>query len=156
MATDLAATTEEANRALIKGVYDSAAAGDVGPLFAVMAEDFTATEDPSLPWGGTYRGLAENQRLVGRLALYLDFSTLAMHHYLVDRELVIAYGSVLRSVDRVEVPLAEVWEIRDGKAVSLRPFLWDTGSFTPAPGDGAGDPDTHPGARTGTSTGEVR
>jgi ketosteroid isomerase-like protein len=141
MVAEQLVSIEASNRALIKDVYDAAAAGDVGPLFALMANDFVATEDPSLPWGGTYRGLARNQELVAVLARYLDFSTLSMHHYLVDRELVIAYGSVRRQVDGVKVPLAEVWEVRDGRAVSLRPFIWDTSSFVRQPEDIEGDDD---------------
>jgi ketosteroid isomerase-like protein len=127
---------EHRNREFIRAIYDAAAAGDVGPLFDAMGPDFACTEADSLPWGGTYTGLAENRALVEQLARYLDFSRLTMHHYLVDRELVIAYGSVVwRGADRTEhktIPLAEVWELRDGRAVSLKPFFWDTASFVPA------------------------
>jgi len=122
-----------ANRELIRNIYVAAAAGDVGPLFAAMGDDFVAYEADSLPWGGVHRGLEANRRLVETLARYLDFATLDMHHYLVDGEMVIALGSVVwRGIDgdqATEVPLAEAWEVRGGKAVSLRPFFFDTAAM---------------------------
>jgi len=125
--------SESANREFIRCIYEAAAGGDVGPLFAAMGPDFVAYEADSLPWGGVHRGLEANRRLVEKLAQYLDFSTLAMHHYLVDGEMVIALGSVVwRGVDgdeSLEIPLAEAWEVRDGQAVSLRPFFYDTATM---------------------------
>jgi ketosteroid isomerase-like protein len=125
---------ERANREFIRTIYEAAAAGDVGPLFAAMGPDFVAHEADTLPWGGVHKGLEANQRLVEQLARYLDFSTLRMTHYLVDREMVIALGSVVwRGLDReqeIEMPLAEAWEVHNGKAVSLRPFFFDTGLLT--------------------------
>ncbi len=124
---------EAANRALIKHIYDSAAQGNVQPLFDAMAPDFTAHENESLPWGGVYRGMEENVRLVTQLAKYLDFSQLKMHHFAVDRDLVIAYGSVVWRGEKGDqtrvVPLAECYVIKGGKMVSIHPFFWDTAAF---------------------------
>ena len=126
---------EAANRALIQNIYDSAARGDVQPLFDAMAEDFTACENESLPWGGVYKGRDANVKLVTQLAKYLDFSQLKMHHFAVDRDLVIAYGSVVwrgeKGDESLTVPLAECYVIRDGKMVSIHPFFWDTAAFAP-------------------------
>jgi ketosteroid isomerase-like protein len=124
---------EAANRALISNIYSATARGDVQPLFDAMAPDFTAYENASLPWGGVYKGVEENGRLVEQLAKYLDFSQLRMHHFAVDCDLVIAYGSVVwRGEDgdqSLTVPLAECYVIRNGKIVSIHPFFWDTASF---------------------------
>ena len=124
---------EAANRALIKNIYDSAARGDVQPLFDAMAPDFTAVENASLPWGGVYKGREENVKLVAQLAKYLDFSKLTMHHFAVDRDLVIAYGSVVwrgeSEKESLIVPLAECYVIHNGKMMSIHPFFWDTASF---------------------------
>jgi ketosteroid isomerase-like protein len=125
--------SDSANREFIRAIYVAAAAGDVGPLFAAMAPDFVANEADTLPWGGVHKGIEANQLLVETLVRYLDFSTLSMTHFLVDREMVIALGSVvwrgLGGDQEIEMPLAEAWEIRDGKAVSLRPFFFDTGAL---------------------------
>lgn len=125
--------SENVNRELIRNIYVAAAAGDVGPLFDAMDDDFVAYEADSLPWGGVHKGLDANHRLVETLSHYLDFATLDMHHYLVDRDMVIALGSVVwRGADGdqvVEVPLAEAWEVRGNKAVSLRPFFFDTATM---------------------------
>jgi ketosteroid isomerase-like protein len=130
---EVIAMSEGANREFIRTIYEAAAAGDVGPLFAAMGPDFVAYEADSLPWGGEHRGLEANQLLVEKLAQYLDFSTLAMHHYLVDADMVIALGSVvwrgLHGDESVKMPLAEAWQVRDGKAVSLRPFFYDTATM---------------------------
>jgi hypothetical protein len=126
---------EAANRALIRNIYDAAARGDVQPLFDAMAPNFTAYENASLPWGGVYRGREENVKLVTQLAKYLDFSKLTMHHFAVDRDLVIAYGSIVwrgeHGDQALTVPLAECYVIENGKMVSIHPFFWDTAAFAP-------------------------
>ena len=124
---------EAANRALIRNIYDEAARGNVQPLLDAMHPEFTAYENASLPWGGVYKGMEENVRLVTQLAKYLDFSKLAMHHFAVDRDLVIAYGSVVwrgeSGKESLTVPLAECYVIRNGKMITIHPFFWDTASF---------------------------
>jgi ketosteroid isomerase-like protein len=46
---------------------------------------------------------------------------------------VIALGSVvwrgLGGDQEIEMPLADAWEIREGKAISLRRFFFDTGAL---------------------------
>lgn len=134
---DVSRKDEAANRALIQGIYEAAARGDVQPLFDAMDPDFTAYENASLPWGGVYTGKEENVRLVAQLAKYLDFDKLAMHHFAVDRDLVIAYGSVVwrgeSGQEAVTVPLAECYVIRNGKLITIHPFFWDTASFVDGP-----------------------
>ena len=124
---------EAANRALIRNIYDAAARGDVQPLFDAMDPAFTAYENESLPWGGVYKGREANVELVNQLAKYLDFSKLVMHHFAVDRDLVIAYGSVVwrgeSGKETLTVPLAECYVIRNGKMITIHPFFWDTASF---------------------------
>jgi hypothetical protein len=56
-----------------------------------------------------------------------------MHHYLVDADTVIALGSIVwRGFDgdeSAEIPLAEASKVLDGKAISLRPFIYNTATM---------------------------
>jgi ketosteroid isomerase-like protein len=125
--------SEAENREFVQGLYAAVAEGNVGPLFAAMDEDFVTYQAESLPFGGEHRGLEANQRMLETLSRYVDFGTLKMSQFLAGGDLVMALGSMVwRGLDgdqAVEMPLAEVWEVRDGRLLSARPFYLDTASM---------------------------
>lgn len=125
--------SEAENREFVRGLYAAVAEGNVGPLFAAMDEDFVTYEAESLPFGGEHRGLEANQRLVETISRYVDFASLKMNHFLAGDNLVLALGSVVwRGLDgdqTIEMPLGEVWEVRDGRLISSRPFYLDTAAM---------------------------
>ncbi|GAA2571146.1 nuclear transport factor 2 family protein [Mycolicibacterium diernhoferi] len=130
--------SEAENREFIQELYAAVAEGNVAPLFAAMNEDFVTYEADSLPFGGEHRGLEANQRLVQSISQYVDFTTLKMDHFLAGGDLVLALGSVvwqgLEGDQAIEMPLGEVWEVRDRRLISSRPFYLDTAAMlTPAP-----------------------
>jgi len=125
---------ETSNRAIVQNIYESAARGELQPMWdALSGGEFTAYEYESLPWGGVHKGFDANVALTHKVAEYFDYSTIRMHHLCVDRDVVIAYGSLMwRGINGTpprEVPVAECWEIRNGRPYSIRPFFWDTASY---------------------------
>lgn len=130
-------SAEIANRAIVAHIYESAANGDLQPLMDALSPEFTAYEYDTLPWGGVHKGVDANIKLAYHVAEYFDYATIRMHHYAVDRDVVIAYGSLFwRGKDGTEsreVPVAECWEIRNGKPQSIRPFFWDPASYYTPP-----------------------
>src|ERR1044072_2245136 len=125
--------SEAENREFIRGLYAAVAEGNVVPLFAAMDDDFVTYEAESLPFGGEHRGLEANQRLVEAISRYVDFASLKMDHFLAGGDLVMALGSVvwqgLDGDQAVEMPLGEVWEVRDRRLISSRPFYLDTAAM---------------------------
>lgn len=117
--------TTDATRRLITRMYAAAAAGDMAVLQEILAPDFTAQEPNFLPYGGTYRGLAEFAALFGEVGKVIDLGKLELQGLTVEGD--VAYG-------RVRVPLAdgggdasiiEEWHVRDGRVVAARVFWLD-------------------------------
>ena len=46
----------------IEKVYEAFAARDLDALLALCAPDLVLTQDPALPWGGTYQGSGRGRR----------------------------------------------------------------------------------------------
>ncbi|CAJ1511082.1 nuclear transport factor 2 family protein [[Mycobacterium] burgundiense] len=124
---------ESDNREFVQGLYAALAEGNPGPLFEAMDEDFVTYEAESLPFGGEHRGPAANQRLVESISRYVDFASIKMDQFLAGGDLVMALGTVVwRGVDgdqALEMPLGEIWEVRNRRLISARPFYLDTAAM---------------------------
>ncbi len=129
--------SEAENREFVRGLYAAVAEGNVAPLFAAMDEDFVTYQAESLPYGGEHRGLEANQRMVETISRYVDFASLKMDHFLAGGDLVLALGTVVwRGLDgdqAITMPLGEIWEVRDGRLISSRPFYLDTATMLAPP-----------------------
>lgn len=128
---------EAANIAVVKRFYEYLDRGDRDGAYAnVMAEDCILHEAPALPYGGVYEGRdLMKQTLAGVIANFDEFE-MEIYNYLAGGEEVVVHLGI-RGVGRIsrqpfETSIMELWRIRDGKAVEMRPFLYDAQSLISA------------------------
>jgi ketosteroid isomerase-like protein len=121
---------EEANIAVVKLFYQYLDRGDRDGAYAnVMADDCILHEAPELPYGGVYRGREVMQDVLARVMQGFDEVSCTIRNYLAGGDEVVVHlhlsGVGRASRKAFATPIMELWRIRDGKAVELRPFLFD-------------------------------
>ena len=121
---------EKRNLAIVKAAYAASAKGDWDKFFAGVTDETEFHEAPSLPYAGTYRGKADIMRGTKQVfGAWEDFSYQIMQ-YTAGGDLVVAHimisGIGRKTGKSFSMPIMEMWRLRDGKVVELRPFYWDT------------------------------
>ncbi len=128
---------EEQNLAVVRKFYEYLANNDRDGAYAnIIAEDCVLYEADGLPYGGVYRGRdVMKETLRGVTARFDEFET-EIFNMLAGGDEVVVHLQI-KGVGRESrkpflVPIMELWRIRDGKAVELRPFLFDTAALADA------------------------
>src|SRR5258708_698480 len=116
-----------ANKQIIKRAYEAMASGDVRGFLGVLDEQIEVREPSALPHGGTYRGLEELKGMLAKAAPVLDSSGLVIEELTADEDRVVAEIRVPLRSGSGDALISEHWRLRDGKAVALHVFWFDTG-----------------------------
>jgi uncharacterized protein len=121
---------QSANVELVKRVYEIFAQGNMAEFMALLDPDIIAREADSMPYGGTYRGLKEFNQVLAKVAQTWEYFRPAPERYFAQGDQVMV---VLRLKARsratgkvVDMPMAELWTLRNGKIAGVQPFYWDT------------------------------
>lgn len=128
---------EEANIAIVKRFYDYLASGDRDGAYAnVMAEDCVLHEAPALPYGGIYHGRDRMQATLADVVGRFDEFEVEILDYLAGGDKVVVHLTI-KGVGKVsrkpfDTPIMELWRIREGKVIELRPFLYDAAGVAEA------------------------
>lgn len=114
-----------ANPAIIRGLYEAFARGDVSAVLQALAPNVSWTEAEGFPHGGTYRGpqsVLENV-FIPLGAEWQSFSA-APEEFVAQGDTVVSLGSyegVFKATGkRFASPFAHVWTLRGGKVVRFR------------------------------------
>jgi ketosteroid isomerase-like protein len=117
-------------------------AGDTEATRALLAPDFVLHQDEGMPYGGVYRGPDEFMEhiahIFGTVWGNTDFTP---QYQIVDPNgtrictVVHLSGKIGPRATPVETWVNEIWEFRDGLAVSERNWYWNTGAITRALAD---------------------
>lgn len=128
---------EEDNIAVIRKFYDYLAKGDRDGAYAnVVADDCVLYETGVLPYGGVYHGRELMKgTLKGVIARFDEFE-FEIFNYLAGGDEVVVHLEI-RGVGResrkpFSTAIMELWRIRDGKVIELRPFLYDAAAVAAA------------------------
>jgi uncharacterized protein len=130
-------TRENDNISLVKRFYQYLDENDREGAYAnIVAEDCVLHESGVLPYGGIYRGRdLVKDTLAGVMAGFDEFEC-EIRNYLGGGDEVVVHlnisGVGQKSRKPFSVPLMELWRIRDGKVVELRPFLFDAAMIADA------------------------
>ncbi len=130
-------TQEEDNIAIVKRFYQYLADGDRDGAYAnIVAEDCVLHETGVLPYGGVYHGRALMKATLAGVVAGFDEFACEIRNYLAGGDEVVVHLEIA-GVGRVsrkpfKVPIMELWRIRDGKVVELRPFLYDAAAIADA------------------------
>lgn len=137
---------QQANLELCSRFYDAIFAGDWDFIAASITPDFAVVEAAGLPYGGTWEGVAGFRELFGLMATkYFAELDIRRKALTANDDYAMAYFSLSATARptgrRVEVEIAEVTTLENGKIRCLKPFYFDTqaiaSAFAPQ----------HPGAR---------
>ena len=125
-ATDVAAK----NRRAVEDAYRAILKGEPGALFALLADDVQFHEAPSLPYGGSQKGIDGARAGVEGMFSAWSHLRVEIEEIAAGGDIVIAYlwmRAISRSSgDVYEGPTAELFRFKAGKIIEWRPIYWDT------------------------------
>ncbi len=121
---------QSGGKEVVQAYYDALARGDLEGVLAVIADDAVLEEPASLPYAGIHRGHK------AWLNFGAAFNTV-WQDPVIDVDSIADAGAYvvglahLRAKSRrtgksIEMPLAELFWVADGKITRLLPFYWDT------------------------------
>lgn len=132
---------EDANLAIVQKFYEYIESGDreqseIG--FAELVSDDCALCEPEvLPYGGVHTPKPVMRAAMNALTeKYFQNFEYKVSNYLAGGDEVVVHlhiqGIGRETGKPFSMPVMELWRIRDGKAVEIRPFLFDAGALAAA------------------------
>ena len=113
------------NIALVRSLYEAFGKGDVPTVLAGFDENIEWNEPEGMPYGGQYHGpeaVAEN--VFGPVTSDFDDFDVTPEEILADGDRVVVLltltGTAKESGNKLSMPAAHVWTVRDGKATDFR------------------------------------
>ena len=124
------------NIAFVRSLYEAFGKGDVPTVLAGFADDIEWNEAEGMPYGGQYHGpeaVAEN--VFGPVTSDFDDFDVTPEEILADGDRVVVLltytGTAKESGNKLSMPAAHVWTVRDGKITMFRQ-LADSATFNAA------------------------
>ncbi len=124
------------NIAFVRSLYEAFAKGDVPTVLAGFDENIEWNEAEGMPYGGQYYGpeaVAEN--VFGPITNDVDDFDVTPEEILADGDRVVVLltytGTAKESGNKLSMPAAHVWTVRDGKITMFRQ-LADSAIFNAA------------------------
>jgi len=115
---------------VVRAIYEAGKVGDLNAMLQHLDPQVKCHEASSLPYGGEYEGHEGFSRLMSAVFSVFEAFAVEVKELIDGGETVVAileFRVTHKGSGRVvEMPIAEVWRLRDGKVVDLRPFYWDT------------------------------
>jgi len=120
----------EDNVALVRGIYDAFAAGDVAGLLGRMSPDMVWNEAENFPYadGNPYRG---HDAILGgvfaRIGGEWDGFSAVPHEYLDAGDTIVVlgrYGGTCKATGRaIDAQMAHVWRVADGMVTAFQQYV---------------------------------
>jgi ketosteroid isomerase-like protein len=115
------------NKQIIQDAYDAMASGNVKGFLGILDPQIEVREPDALPYGGVYRGIDELLGMFAKAAPILDSSRMVVAELIAEGDNVVALLRIPLRDGSGESLICEHWRLRDGKAVQLQVFWFDTG-----------------------------
>jgi len=116
----------QANIELVKQLYAAFGRKDIALINQLIEPDIEIAQSTELPWGGEFHGPSGLEKFFTTLTTHVN-STLVFERFLDAGDHVVAIGrtrgTVAASGKPFDVPVAHVWQIREGKIARFRPFI---------------------------------
>ena len=112
------------NKAIIQGLYDGFASGDIESVLGGFAEGISWTEAEGFPLAGTYIGpQAVLENVFMRLGEFSDNWGVVIDRLIADGDTVVADGKYTwnhkESGESCEARMAHIWTLSDGKVTAF-------------------------------------
>jgi len=113
------------NIALVRGLYEAFGRGDVPAVLAGFTDDIEWNEPEGMPYGGQYHGpQAVAEQVFGPVTSDIEDFDVSPEEILADGDRVVVLttvtGTAKESGNKLSMPAAHVWTVRDGKMASFR------------------------------------
>lgn len=125
------ADVQTSNSEIVAGAYAAIGRGDFKGFLAAFDEQIEVREPACLPYGGVAHGIKEAMAMLGNAAPYLDAANMRVESVFGSGDQVTAVLRVPLHGGRGEAEIAELWRLRDGKAIELFVY-WADPSILPA------------------------
>lgn len=110
----------------VEAVYDGFRQRDMSRIFSLLSPEIEIRQSEELPWGGHYQGHDGARAFFGKLGAHLN-STLTLERMISAGDSVVAVGWTEGTVNatgaRYRVPVAHVWEVRNGLVVQVQFYI---------------------------------
>ncbi len=116
----------EDNVTLIREGYDAYKRKDFPAIMALLDPEIEAYQTDAVPWGGSYKGLAEFGQFMGKLTSYVDTEVIPEEIVEAGDNVVMigrSRGTVKANGRAFDIRAIHVWRMRDGKAIRLEVYL---------------------------------
>lgn len=125
--TDIPAAPPRANVEVVRAIYAAFHRRDVAGALALCAPDLVIEQSTEIPWGGRFEGHDGALRFFAGLGRALA-SAVTLERFVDAGDHVVAIGRTRGTLTgnghAFDVPIAHVWQLRDGRAVHAR-FMID-------------------------------
>lgn len=119
---------------VVQAIYEAMGSRDFAALFELIDPTCEVTQDPALPWGGSYVGHDGFATFGATLTGTIDSAVTTDAIFQADDEVIQCgrtRGTVRANGAAFDVPEVHRWRIRDGKAVAAH-FAIDTSAMLAA------------------------
>ncbi|MGH7788338.1 MAG: nuclear transport factor 2 family protein [Candidatus Binatia bacterium] len=104
----------------MRKLYDAFARRDLAAIFNLFARDVELVQSTEVPWGGIYRGHEQAAQFFAGLTQHVTTSVV-FERFIDAGDHVVAVGRTQGTVNataaRFDVPIAHIWELRDGQVM---------------------------------------
>ena len=111
---------------LIAAGYEAFTKGDLTQVLALLHPEIDAQQSEDVPWGGTYKGLAEFAQFMGKLREYVD-TVVVVDEIVEAGDTVVmigrSKGKVVATGREFDLRALHVWHMEDGKARRFEVYL---------------------------------
>ena len=98
-----------------------------------VSDDIVIHIPPGLPYGGDYHGWDGYLRQFRELAAFYTDLKSGLAEFVCHGNkvivLVVLSGRIARNGKAISIPLANIWELKNGKVIKLTPYYYDTKSI---------------------------
>ena len=120
-------------RDTVNTMYAAVRDGNLEALVPHFHDDFQLHEPPYLPYGGTYTGAEGLIGVLPEIAQVFDFARLTLRSLVIEDNDAVAFVDIPRVGHDETHELIEHWTFRDGRAASVRIYVWDPRSVISTP-----------------------
>jgi len=122
------ATGKQSNVDIVEGIYEAVEHGDVDAVVDALDENVEWIEPEGGSYGGTYRGPDEViENVLGNIGRDWEEFTIEPERFVTDGDTVVALiihrGTHTESSEHYEAPIADVWNLEDGKITRFQHYL---------------------------------
>jgi hypothetical protein len=118
--------SDRPNVAVVRQIYACFKNRDLKGLMGLFSPDIELMQSDEVPWGGIHNGHDGARESFGKLVDTIN-STLVIDRFIDAGDHVAAIGRTQGTVNatgaRYDVPIAHVWELDQGKVVSVQFFI---------------------------------